>query len=494
MELNAETCYQALLSRDPRFDGKFFGGVVTTGIYCRPICRVRPPRPENIRWFACAAAAEAAGFRPCRRCRPESAPGTPAWLGSSAIVSRAMRLISEGVLDEIGLEEFSTRLGVGSRHLRRLFAEHLGASPVAIACARRVHFAARLIEETDLPITEIAFAAGFGSIRQFNGAVRSTFGQSPTEIRNRIGLKTKLKRIKEAKNGGGLLLRLPYRPPLDWAAMSGFLKGRTIPGVEVVDGDCYRRTVQINSYAGVIELQHLANEAYLLMRVWLSGYDCVMQVVERARRIFDLGADPQQISEHLRPSPLLARAIEASSGLRVPGAWDGFELAVRAVLGQQVSVAAARTLAGRFAAAFGKPISSPFETLTTVFPSPDQIANQSVAEIARLGILPKRAQTIIELARALTEGGVALTPGVNVQVVIEKLKTITGIGEWTAQYIAMRALTWPDAFPHTDLGVMKALGERNPKRVLQAGEAWRPWRAYAVMHLWTAEPSNGLIH
>ena len=244
MELDPTICYQALLSRDPRFDGRFFGGVVTTGVYCRPICRVRPPKPENIRWFACAAAAETAGFRPCRRCRPEAAPGTSAWLGSSAVVSRALRLISEGVLDETGLEELSARLGVGSRHLRRLFAEHLGVSPLAIARARRVHFAARLIQETELPITEIAFAAGFGSVRQFNHAVLSAFGQSPTQIRNRRGLKTELKQMKDARNGGGLALRLPYRPPLDWAAMSVFFKQRATPGVEAVDGGCYRSAVR----------------------------------------------------------------------------------------------------------------------------------------------------------------------------------------------------------------------------------------------------------
>src|SRR5262245_10872986 len=391
MELDPTICYQAVLSRDPRFDGRFFGGVVTTGVYCRPVCRVRPPKPENIRWFACAAA-EAAGFRPCRRCRPEAAPGTSAWLGSSAVVSRALRLISEGVLDETGLEELSARLGVGSRHLRRLFAEHLGVSPLAIAKARRVHFAVRLIQETELPITEIAFAAGFGSVRQFNHAVLSAFGQCPTQIRNRRGLRKDLSRMKDARNGGGLALRLPYRPPLDWAAMNGFFKQRATPGVEAVDGDCYRRTIQLNSVAGVIELRRVTNEAYLLMHVWLPSYECVMQVAERARRIFDLGADPLQIAEHLRRCPALTGALAAAPGLRVPGAWDGFELAVLAVLGQQASVAPATTLAGSLAQAFGAPLPGYKNlALTHLFPQPEALAE---ADLRLIGITKARANTI----------------------------------------------------------------------------------------------------
>lgn len=486
MELQAETCYQALLSHDARFDGRFFGGVTTTGIYCRPVCRVAPPRFENIRWFACAAAAEAAGFRPCRRCRPEAAPGTPAWLGSSALVARALRLISEGALDDSSLEQFAGKLGIGTRHLRRLFAQHLGVSPVALACARRVHFAVRLIEETALPITAIAFAAGFHSIRRFNGAVRSAFGQSPTEIRNRPGLKTVLKRQQQSAQGA-LLLRLPYRPPLDWPALSGFLAGRAIAGVEQVEGNFYRRTISLNGAAGALEIERVPAEAHLLLRVWLPSYAGIMQVAERARRIFDLSADPLQINGQLQRDPLLAEAIDRAAGLRVPGAWDGFELAVRAVLGQQISVRAARTLASRLAAAFGIPIELPFAALTTVFPAPEQIAARNLKDLAQLGILPKRAQTVLALATALASGTITLSPGVDVPATLEKLKSIAGIGEWTAQYIAMRALSWPDAFPHTDLGVQKALGEKNAKRILTIAEAWRPWRAYAVMQLWTKE-------
>jgi AraC family transcriptional regulator, regulatory protein of adaptative response / DNA-3-methyladenine glycosylase II len=487
MELNADTCYQAMLSHDARFDGRFFGGVTTTGIYCRPVCRVTPPRFENVRWFACAAAAEAAGFRPCRRCRPESAPGTPAWIGSSAVVSRALRLINEGALDETDLENFSARLGVGSRHLRRLFAEHLGASPNAIATARRTHFAARLIEETALPFTEIAFAAGFNSVRQFNEAMRATFQQAPTEIRQRSGLKTVLKHSQPAT--GALTLRLPYRPPLDWARMSGFLQARTIPGVEAATESTYRRTIQINNQSGVIELQYLAEAAHLLLRAWLPQPNAIMPIVERARRIFDLSAEPQLIHEHLSRDPVLANAVNAARGLRVPGAWDAFELSVRAILGQQVSVAAARTLASRFAAAFGTACAAPLAELTTVFPTPENLAARDPHELTALGILPKRAQTILALARALAAHELTLSPAADPVATIEQLQTIPGIGAWTAHYIAMRALSWPDAFPHTDLGVMKALNEKNPKRILAIGEAWRPWRAYAVMHLWLKEAS-----
>jgi AraC family transcriptional regulator of adaptative response / DNA-3-methyladenine glycosylase II len=491
LELDPTICYQALLSRDPRFDGRFFGGVVTTGVYCRPVCRVRPPKPENIRWFACAAAAEAAGFRPCRRCRPEAAPGTPAWLGSSAVVSRALRLISDGVLDETGLEELSARLGIGSRHLRRLFAEHLGVSPIAVARARRVHFAARLIQETELPVTDIAFASGFGSVRQFNHAVLSAFGQSPTQIRNRRGLKTELKQMKDAWNGGGLALRLPYRPPLDWAAMSSFFKQRATPGVEAVDGDCYRRTIQLNSVAGVIELRRVANEAYLLMHVWLPSYECVMQVAERVRRIFDLGADPLQIAEHLRRCPALADALAASPGLRVPGAWDGFEIAVRGALGEQTSVAGATTLAGRLVKAFGAPLPG-YENLalTHLFPRPEALAE---ADLRGIGITEARANTIRALASSVASGELQLDASQGLGEAISRLRDIPGIDDWTANHIAMRALRETDAFPSDDLGLRRALsigtGEKSrvsARELTKIADEWRPWRAYAAMHLWAS--------
>lgn len=488
MELDATVCYQAVLSRDRRFDGRFFTGVKTTGIYCRPICPVHPPKFENVKFFACAAAAEAAGFRPCRRCHPEAAPGTPAWMGSSALVSRALRLISEGALDEGNVEELALRLGIGSRQLRRLFAEHLGASPVAVARARRVHFAVKLIEETSLPITEIAFSAGFSSIRQFNHAVRATFKESPTERRQKYGLKNKSGAPNHTEQGIGLTIRLPYRPPFDWAAALRFLHSRAIPGVEIVEADSYRRTIEIDGQIGTIELQRDDAEASLLMTVRLPRCDCLIQVVERARRIFDLGADPLLITERLRRSPVLRRSIETSPGLRVPGAWDGFELAVRAVLGQQVSVKGATTLAGRLANRFGHPIDrQPTTGLTHLFPRPEALVE---ADLSVIGLPTARAETIRALARLVYQGELALDTSQELSDIISRLCAIPGIGQWTANYIAMRAFGETDAFPADDLWLRRAMANGNgllsTSQMIDTAEAWRPWRAYAAMHLWAS--------
>ena len=483
MELDAERCYQAVLSRDRRFDGRIFGGVITTGVYCRPICPVRTPKPENIRWFACAAAAEAAGFRPCRRCRPETAPGTPAWMGSSAVVSRALRLIADGALDEDGVDELASRLGMGARQLRRLFAAHLGASPAAIAGTRRVHFAAKLIEETDLPIARVAYSAGFTSIRQFNHAVLTTFKRPPTALRRNRNAR---EHDPSTSNGQGLLVRLPYRPPLNWGAIIAFLKPRAIPGVEVVEQDSYRRTIEVGGVPGTIELSAAAGEALLLMRVHLPGYDGLIQVVERARRIFDLGADPLQITAHLRRSQTLRQALKATPGLRVPGAWDGFELAVRAVLGQQVTVKGATTLAGRLVTAFGEPLKNvAADGLTHLFPSPRRLA---AADPSVIGIPAARSLTIRALAGAVCAGELSLDAGQGLDEAVARLRTMPGIGAWTAHYIAMRALGEPDAFPAGDLGLRRALGNGTPisaAEVAHVAEPWRPWRAYAAMYLWT---------
>lgn len=486
MNLDAEVCYKAVLSRDRRFDGRFFTGVKTTGIYCRPICPVHPPKFQNVSFFACAAAAENAGFRPCRRCHPEVSPGTPAWLGSSAVVSRALRLISDGALDESNVEELALRLGIGSRHLRRLFAEHLGASPAAIARARRVHFAVKLIEETDLPITEIAFSAGFTSIRQFNHAVRSTFKQSPTERRQKYGLKKKASMSDNAENSSGLAIRLPYRPPFDWATTLRFLQARATPGVEIVEAASYRRTIEIDGQVGTIELQKDEAEASLLMIVHLPRYDGLIQVVERARRIFDLGADPLPITEHLRRSPILCRSVENTPGLRVPGAWDGFELAVRAVLGQQVSVKGATTLAGRLAQRFGRSLQGHEAAgLTHLFPCPETLIE---ADLSTIGIPVARAKTVRALARHVHQGEIILDASQGLPSTISRLCAIPGIGHWTANYIAMRAFGETDAFPADDLWLRRALanggGLPSTAQMTKEAEAWRPWRSYAAMHLW----------
>jgi AraC family transcriptional regulator of adaptative response / DNA-3-methyladenine glycosylase II len=482
-DLDRERCYAALRSRDARFDGRFFVGVRTTGVFCRPVCPARTPKLANVRFFACAAAAQAEGFRPCKRCRPETSPGTPAWLGSSATVSRALRLIAEGGLDEAPVDAFAARLGVGDRQLRRLFARHLGASPAEIARARRVHFARRLIDETALPMTEVAHSAGFRSIRDFNFAVRATFGRSPRELR-----RGRAPRVADRGRHGArdLAVRLPYRAPLDFAGLLDFLRLRAIPGVEQVGADRYRRTIAQDGAAGAIEVRAVPGEDELEMRVRLPAYGGLIGIVERARRIFDLGADPLQIAGALRRDPRLAPLLRRAPGLRVPGAWDGFELAVRAVLGQQVSVQGATTLAGRLVERFGRPVEGLGEGLTRVFPSAEALAE---ADLARIGIPGARAETLRALARAVAGGGLRLHAAQGLDEAVARLVAIPGIGPWTAHYVAMRALGEPDAFPAGDLGLRRALARGGPlpsaREVERIAEAWRPWRAYAAVALWT---------
>lgn len=489
MDLDLARCYQAILSRDRRFDGRFFTGVVTTGVYCRPVCPVAPPKFQNMRFFACAAAAEVAGFRPCKRCRPETAPGTPAWVGTSAVVTRALRLISDGALDDGSVGTLANRLGIGERQLRRLFAQHLGASPGHVARARRVHFARSLIDDTDLRITEVALSAGFSSIRQFNHAIRVTFGASPTALRQR-----RVRRRSPARLGG-VVVRLAYRPPLAWGAMLRFLGVRAIPGVEVVHGETYTRTIEVNGMAGTIEVWPDGDAPSLLMRIRLPRYDGLIEVVERVRRLFDLDADPLRIAEHLRQSPQLAPVMDALPGVRVPGAWDPFELAVRAILGQQVTVRGATTLAGRLVHTFGTPIDNDRDVLTHLFPSPERLAH---ADLTRIGLPRARAATIRTLAATAARGDLSFDGISDAEDAVARLCAIDGMGPWTAHYIAMRALGEPDAFPSADLGLRRALGNgRGPvpaAEVSRLAEPWRPWRAYAAMYLWLgdAEASQSL--
>ncbi|HME71823.1 MAG TPA: AlkA N-terminal domain-containing protein [Myxococcota bacterium] len=479
MELDAVHCYRALRSRDRRFDGRFFTGVTTTGIYCRPVCPAPAPRRENVRFFPCAAAAEDAGFRPCLRCRPETAPGTPAWQGTSAVVSRGLRLIREGALDGGAVAELATRLGIGERQLRRLFLRHLGTSPLSLARARRLHFARTLLDETDLPMTEIAFAAGFQSIRQFNHALRACFGESPRRLRAR-------RRSPAVVQSDVVTLRLAYRPPLDWDALLRFLAARATPGVEWVDGGIYRRTVEMHGAPGTIEVAKGADGSHLVLRARLGDPAGLIEAVDRVRRIFDLTADPLCIAGDLArgAGPRLRAALKGRPGLRVLGAWDGFELAVRAVLGQQISVAGASTLCGRLVEAFGKPISFG-RGLTHLFPTPDALAS---ADIAAIGLPQARANALRALARAVANQTLRLDAARGLDDAIARLCSVPGIGEWTAHYIAMRAFGEPDAFPASDLGLRKALaGEKAPlsaAEVASLAEAWRPWRAYAAMALW----------
>jgi len=485
MSIDRASCYRALRSRDRRFDGRFFVGVRTTGIYCRPVCPAPTPKLINIEFYACAAAAQDAGFRPCRRCRPETAPGTPAWAGSSALVARGLRLIRDGALDENDVGALAGRLGVGARQLRRLFEQHLGASPAAVARARRLHFARVLLDQSDLPVTAVAFAAGFRSVRQFNHAVRATFGGSPRLLRQRRP------RAVAPVAGEPLTVRVPYRPPLDWPALLTFLALRVTPGVERVCDGRYERTVALGDAVGVIAVEAIGDAPALRLRVQLDDCGGALELVERVRRLFDLDADPLQIGRHLARSDVLRPLVAAAPGMRVPGAWDPFELAVRAILGQQITVRAATTLAGRLAAAFGAPVAYG-DGLTRLFPRPEVLAD---ADVASIGMPRARADTLRALAAAVARGEPVLDAARGREAMVERLCALPGIGEWTAQYIAMRALSEPDAFPSGDLGVRKALGNgRGPlssAAVERLAEPWRPWRAYAVMHLWTGASNSG---
>ncbi len=480
MELDPERCWRATMAHDRRFDGRFFIGVVTTGVYCRPICSVSPPRRRNVRFYPSAAGAEEAGFRPCRRCRPETAPGTPAWLGSSTTVSRALRLISEGALDAHGVDELAERLGIGSRHLRRLFAEQLGASPLSVARTRRIHFARRMLDETELPMSQVALGSGFSSIRSFNEALRGTFGRTPTQLRRQAA------RRRRSSVGSEITLRLPYRPPYDWAGVLAFLAPRAIPGVECIADDAYQRLVEIDGSIGVMRVSASLQSCELVLGLQLDDPGGLLPAVQRTRRLFDLGADPLQIETDLRADRDLARYIDARPGVRVPGAWDPFEVAVRAILGQQVSVKGATTLAGRLVRSFGKPVErADALPLTHLFPSPEVLAN---ADVGSIGLPRQRANAVRALAAAVAERRLPLDGALELDDIVAKLQELPGVGEWTAQYIAMRALAEPDAFPGGDLGLRKAMGRRGepvPAARLRArAERWRPWRAYAAMWLW----------
>ena len=477
MTLDPRTCYRALLARDARFDGRFFVAVSSTRIYCRPVCTVRPPRRENCRFYASAAAAESGGYRPCLRCRPELAPGNASVDATSRLAQAAANMLEDRALEDAGLDTVASRLGVTGRHLRRAFGAEFGVSPVQYAQTQRLLLAKRLLTDTALPITEIAYASGFGSLRRFNTLFRERYRLQPGRLRRRM-------RDAAGTPGASDLLRfeLNFRPPYDWSALTAFLGARAIAGVESVEAGRYRRTVRLTAggteHRGWIEATMAPEKPALRVVVSSSLARAAPPVLSRVKSLMDLACHPAEVARAL--GTLAGR----NAGLRVPGAFDGFEVAVRAILGQQVTVAAARTIAGRFAAAFGEPIETPDAALTTVFPTAGRIAALRYDRIARLGMPGARARTVLALARAVADGRLVLAPNADIETTLERLRALPGVGEWTAQYIAMRALSWPDAFPHTDLGVMKALGEKNARRVLAAGEAWRPWRAYAVMHLW----------
>ena len=480
-DLDHDACYRALCVRDARFDGRFFVAVRTTGIYCRPICPARTPHSENIIFYPTAAAAQEAGFRPCLRCRPETAPDLGAWRGASNTVSRALSLIEMGALDEANVEALAGRVGIGERQLRRLFYQHLGASPIAVAQTRRVLLAKQLIHETHLPMTEIALAAGFGSLRRFNETFQSLFRRPPTALRRSSGADI------SAGVRGEVSLLLRYRPPYDWAAMLDFLSARAIPGVESIAGGVYRRTIGLEGLQGTLTVSPAAGNA-LNATIRFPKLSSLPKIIARLRRVFDLAADPDAIAAQLANDPVLAPLVAARPGLRVPGAWDGFELAMRAVLGQQITVPGAIRLAGKLVAVYGEPLRDADPVLTHVFPEPAALAG---ADLSALGMPRSRAATLSAVAAAVAADPHIFAAGRGLEEAVAQLSALPGVGEWTAQYIAMRQLREPDAFPAADIGLMRAMAGADGMRpsaaaLLARAKPWRPWRAYAAQHLWQA--------
>jgi AraC family transcriptional regulator, regulatory protein of adaptative response / DNA-3-methyladenine glycosylase II len=493
MLLDHNSCYEALVARDPRFDGVLYVGVTTTGVYCRPVCPARTPRRVRCRFFANAAAAENAGFRPCLRCRPELAPGNAVIDSANRIASSAAQRIEAGALNEAGIDELAAEFGVSSRQLRRVVKRELGVTPTELAQTQRLLIAKRLLTDSALPAIDIAFASGFSSVRQFNALFRERYGLSPTAIRRSRSSQT----TEQA-----LTVRLGFRPPMAWPLLLKFLSDRAIPGVESVESNRYWRAVRIGQRngpssgpcsgacsgptSGWINVERAEDENALRVEVSLSLARHLPSLLARIKYLFDLDAHPQLIEARLGEDERLREIVRRHSGLRLPGAFDGFEMAMRAVLGQQISVAAARNIAGRITEAFGESVETPNPKLNRAPVSAARLATADAGDLTRFGLTGKRAECLIALARSVAGGEVRLEPGVDIAATIERLKQIPGIGDWTAHYIAMRALRWPDALPHSDLGLLKALGETAPKRVLEIAENWRPWRAYALMHLWNS--------
>jgi AraC family transcriptional regulator, regulatory protein of adaptative response / DNA-3-methyladenine glycosylase II len=476
MTLDFDVCRRAAEARDSRFDGWFFTAVKTTGIYCRPSCPARTPKRENVVFYPSAAAAQAAGFRACMRCRPDAVPGSPEWDLRADLVGRAMRLIADGVVDREGVSGLARRLGYTERHLHRRLVDNLGAGPLQLARARRAQTARVLLETTALPITDVAFAAGFSSVRQFNDTIREVFVLAPRELRRRRPPTPRAER-------GGVSLRLPFRAPFDAAGMLAFLGARAVPGVEERLNGSYRRSLRLPHGAGTVVLFPAAGHVRATLR--LDDLRDLAAAVERCRRLLDLDSDPQAVVDALGSDALLGRLVRKTPGRRVPGHVDGAELGLRAVLGQQVSVAGAATVAGRLAAELGEPLETPLGGVTRLFPSTAAIAS---AEPETLPMPRSRARALAGLAAVIEEGKLELDPGADRADTERRLLALPGIGSWTAAYVAMRALRDPDAFLPTDLGVRRALErlgrDGSPRAASAAAEGWRPYRAYATQHLW----------
>ncbi|MFJ6214069.1 AlkA N-terminal domain-containing protein [Streptomyces sp. NPDC092296] len=487
-----DTRYRAVNSRDARFDGVFFTAVATTRIYCRPSCPAVTPKRANVSFYPSAAAAQAAGYRACRRCRPDAVPGSPQWNVRADLVGRAMRLIGDGVVDREGVTGLAERLGYSSRQLGRQLVAELGAGPIALARAQRAHTARVLLQTTELPITDIAFAAGFSSVRQFNETVREVYDRTPGGLRAEVSA---ARRIQPP--GGGIALRLAHRGPLDTGHLLDFLALRAVPGVEeVVPGArrgarTYRRTLALPHGHGIAEVDGpppgTADRGWLDCRLQLSDLRDLTTAVQRMRALFDLDADPGAVTEQLGADPVLGARVRARPGLRSPGHVDPHELAVRAVLGQQVTVASARTLAGRLAARYGRPLPAPSGGLTVLFPTADALAGAAPEDLA---MPAARRRAVLGLAAALAGGAVRLDAGADREQAARELLDLPGIGPWTVGYIRMRALADPDVFLPSDAGVRHGLARLghpgDPAAAASAGAAWAPWRSYAVHHLWAA--------
>ncbi|HEY1812446.1 MAG TPA: DNA-3-methyladenine glycosylase 2 [Kofleriaceae bacterium] len=469
--------YEAMLARDRRFDGVFFVGVSTTGIYCRPICPVRTPGRARCSFFATPAQAERAGFRACFRCRPELAPGHAAVDAVDTLVATATHRIAEGALNDESIDELAAELGVSSRHLRRAIESRLGVSPVELAQTRRLALAKQLLQDTQLPITDIAFAAGFGSVRRFNAMFAAKMRSAPTQVRRHA-----------SPLGTRIALRLDYRPPYDWPRMLAFLGPRAVPGVEQIVDGAYNRIVHLGGATGEITVRPAPRRDALELEVAPALLPVLMPLVARVRRMFDLDARPDLIAGVLRRDRTLAPLVAARPGLRLPGAIDPFEAAIRALLGQQVSVAAATTLAGRFAAAFGTEVGEG----RFRFATPATVAAAGAERIVKIGMPMARAKAIESFARAVVDARIALEAPTELAPFVDALVALPGIGPWTAHYLAMRALHASDAFPAADLGIQKALRRTGVKRAEARAEAWRPYRSYAVVHLWTHSSEGAL--
>ena len=482
MRIDAETCYRALTARDVRFDGLFFVGVTTTKIYCRPICPARTPGRDRCRFFPNAALAEHSGFRPCLRCRPELAPGHAPMDAVGRTARLAAARIEAGALnDEGSLESLASELGLSARQLRRAIRQEFGVSPVALAQTRRLLLAKQLLTETRLPLIEVAMASGFASVRRFNALFRSHYAMTPSGVRKAAGA---------GGSGESLTLALGYRPPLAWESMVRFLGARGATGVECTRGNGYLRTVRLGTHAGWIRVAPRPGRNLLVVEISTSLAPALPVLLPRLRGLFDLDARPEVIADHLCCDRVMAGKIRAVPGLRVPGCIDGFEMAIRAILGQRISVPAATTLAGRLASAYGELVPTPHPELNRLSPRPESLAEAGAESLVALGIAAPRARAIRDLAQAVVDRRLNLEPGSDPELVIEQLKVLPGVGDWTAHYIAMRALRWPDAFPAGDLGLLRATGLKTARELAKAAESWRPWRAYAAFVLWNSLSST----